>query len=210
MPDDSHRVVNLAALSFKEGRFDEALRLYQSARAAEGNTAKLSYNVALCYFRLREYAQALKVLQEVIERGAQEHPELSVGGAQDGVELRSVGNSAVLIKTRLIECFNLKARKTPASLAHAASSHPHFPLRRAARPHTRPLPTPLRIVSLHLRRRESTCSCATRTSQGTPSETCPRARRRRAHNNPICCSPCDPTQRPPPESFAPLKGLRRA
>lgn len=110
MPDDSHRVVNLAALAYKEGKFDEALRLYLLARQTEGSTPKLSYNVALCYFRLRDYTQALKALQEVIERGAQEHPELSVGGAQDGVELRSVGNSAVLIKTRLIECFNLKAR----------------------------------------------------------------------------------------------------
>lgn len=110
MPDDSHRVVNLAALSFREKRYDEALRLYELARKAEGNTPKLGYNVALCLFHLREYGRALKELQEVIDRAAAEHPELHVRSGNDGAEQRSVGNSALLIKTRLIECFNLKAR----------------------------------------------------------------------------------------------------
>ncbi|RYG52578.1 hypothetical protein EON66_09630 [archaeon] len=37
------------------------------------------------------------------------HPELSVGSATDGVEVRSVGNTQTLRDTALVEAFNLKA-----------------------------------------------------------------------------------------------------
>jgi len=46
---------------------------------------------------------------EIIERGVRSHPELSVGSATDGVEVRSVGNTPVLRETALVEAFNLKA-----------------------------------------------------------------------------------------------------
>lgn len=34
----------------------------------------LSYNIALCYYRMKQYALALKHIAEIIERGIREHP----------------------------------------------------------------------------------------------------------------------------------------
>lgn len=34
----------------------------------------LSYNIALCHYSLKNYAQAIKYIQEIIERGIREHP----------------------------------------------------------------------------------------------------------------------------------------
>lgn len=60
-------------------------------------------------YNAKQYGPALKHIAEIIERGVREHPELSVGSQADGVEVRSVGNSATLKETALIEAFNLKA-----------------------------------------------------------------------------------------------------
>lgn len=34
----------------------------------------LAYNIALCYYSLKQYASALKYIAEIIERGIREHP----------------------------------------------------------------------------------------------------------------------------------------
>ena len=68
-----------------------------------------SYNIALCFYQLRQYAQALKHIADIIERGIKEHPELSVGLTTEGIDVRSVGNTHLLHQTALIEAFNLKA-----------------------------------------------------------------------------------------------------
>lgn len=39
----------------------------------------LSYNIALCYYSLKNYPQALKYISEIIERGISEHPGKSTG-----------------------------------------------------------------------------------------------------------------------------------
>jgi tetratricopeptide repeat protein 30 len=65
--------------------------------------------VALCRYRLKQYSEAIKKLAEIIERGIREHPDLSVGMATEGIDVRSVGNTRVLHETALVEAFNLKA-----------------------------------------------------------------------------------------------------
>lgn len=87
----------------------EARAQYLDAMNTTGYQADLAYNVALCHYKERSYAAALKSIGEVIERGVREHPELSVGSNTDGIDVRSVGNSAVLAETCLVEAFNLKA-----------------------------------------------------------------------------------------------------
>ncbi|CAE7398662.1 Ttc30a2, partial [Symbiodinium microadriaticum] len=57
----------------------------------------------------KQYGPALRHIAEIIEKGVRSHPELSVGSNTDGMDVRSVGNSAVLKETCLIEAFNLKA-----------------------------------------------------------------------------------------------------
>lgn len=107
--DDPDTEVNLGCLLFKEGRYEEACAKFTTALQVEGYKPDLSYNIALCYYRLKQYALALKHIAEIIERGIREHPELSVGMTTEGIEVRSVGNTITLHETALIEAFNLKA-----------------------------------------------------------------------------------------------------
>jgi tetratricopeptide repeat protein 30 len=107
--EDPDVIINHAAIAFKEGNFENARNQYSEAINTMGYQADLAYNVALCYYREKQYGPALRNVADIIERGVRNHPELSVGSNTDGIEVRSVGNSAVLKETCLIEAFNLKA-----------------------------------------------------------------------------------------------------
>merc|ERR1719376_1462696 len=96
--EDPENIVNLGCLLYKEGQYEQAC--YR---------ANLSYNIALCHYRQKQYAPALKNIADVIERGIREHPELSVGMTTEGLDVRSVGNTTLLKETALVEAFNLKA-----------------------------------------------------------------------------------------------------
>lgn len=107
--DEPDVIINYAAISFKEGNFESARDQYTEALNTMGYQADLAYNIALCHYRLKQYGPALRTIAEIIDKGIRNHPELSVGTNTDGVDVRSVGNSAVLKETCLIEAFNLKA-----------------------------------------------------------------------------------------------------
>lgn len=107
--DDPDTEVNLGCLLFKEGHYQQACQKFQNAMQILGYRPDLSYNIALCYYSLKQYAPALKHIADIIERGIREHPELSVGMTTEGIDVRSVGNTLILHETALIEAFNLKA-----------------------------------------------------------------------------------------------------
>ncbi|KAJ1560162.1 Tetratricopeptide repeat protein 30A [Cladochytrium tenue] len=107
--DDVDTIVNQACLLYKECRFEEAVERYSEAIKIAGYQAELSYNLALCYYQLKQYVPALKAIADIIERGIRDHPELSVGMATEGIDVRSVGNTQALHETYLIEAFNLKS-----------------------------------------------------------------------------------------------------
>jgi len=108
-PDDPDTLVNSGCVLFKEGKHDLARQKFNEALSIIGYQPDLQYNIALCYYKTKQYGDSLRFLAEIIERGVREHPELSVGSNTDGIEVRSVGNSQVLKETALIEAFNLKA-----------------------------------------------------------------------------------------------------
>lgn len=107
--DDPDVIINYANVAFKEGKFEVARNQYTEAINSLGYQADLAYNIALCYYREKQYGPALRNISEIIEKGVRNHPELSVGSNTDGMDVRSVGNSLVLKETCLIEAFNLKA-----------------------------------------------------------------------------------------------------
>ncbi len=100
---------SLGCLLYKEGRYEEALAKFSAAQQVLGYDPHLSYNVALCHYRMKDLAPALKHIADIIERGIRDHPELSVGMQTEGIEVRSVGNTLMLHETALVEAFNLKA-----------------------------------------------------------------------------------------------------
>ena len=109
LPDDPEVVVANACVIFKEGKYEEARLKFQEALNTLGYQADITYNIALCYYQLKQYGPSLKHIAEIIEHGIREHPELSVGSNSEGIEVRSVGNTQTLRETALIEAFNLKA-----------------------------------------------------------------------------------------------------
>ncbi|XP_053323684.1 tetratricopeptide repeat protein 30A [Spea bombifrons] len=107
--DDPDSDINLGCLLYKEGQYEEACKKFITAMQVVGYKQDLSYNIALCYYSMKQYAPALKHIADIIERGIREHPELGVGMTTEGIDVRSVGNTLVLHDTALIEAFNLKA-----------------------------------------------------------------------------------------------------
>mmetsp|Transcript_23975 Transcript_23975/g.66602 ORF Transcript_23975/g.66602 Transcript_23975/m.66602 type:complete len:651 (-) Transcript_23975:113-2065(-) len=107
--EDPDVIVNTGCVLYKEDKFEEARKKFVEAVNLLGYQPDLAYNIALCYYRMKQFGPSLKHLAEIIERGVREHPELSVGSYTDGMEVRSVGNSQTLRETALVEAFNLKA-----------------------------------------------------------------------------------------------------
>ncbi|CAD6186166.1 unnamed protein product [Caenorhabditis auriculariae] len=120
--DDPDVVVNLACIEYKvmmsscrdvtndfqEGDYNAALAKFEHASSYSGYQPELAYSIALCHYRKKEYAKALKFIADIIDRGVKDHPELSVGMVTEGIDVGSVGNSLKLHETALIEAFNLK------------------------------------------------------------------------------------------------------
>uniref|UniRef100_A0A8C9SLE1 Tetratricopeptide repeat protein 30 n=1 Tax=Scleropages formosus TaxID=113540 RepID=A0A8C9SLE1_SCLFO len=132
-PDDPDYEVDLGCLLYKEGEYEDACKKFIGSMQIVGFRPDLAYNIALCYYSLKMYPQALKHIGEIIDRGIRDHPELSVGMTTEGIDVRSVGNTLVLHETALIEAFNLKAAieyqlKNCAHLAHPHLAHPHLEL----------------------------------------------------------------------------------
>ncbi|XP_074552833.1 intraflagellar transport protein 70A isoform X2 [Halichoeres trimaculatus] len=107
--EDPDYIHNMGCLLYQDGKHEEACKKFTSAMQVLGYVPALSYNIALCYYSLKNYNQALKYIAEIIERGIREHPELSVGMTTEGIDVHSVGNTLVLHQSALIEAFNLKA-----------------------------------------------------------------------------------------------------
>ncbi|KAG8006556.1 Tetratricopeptide repeat protein 30A [Nibea albiflora] len=105
--DDPDYIYNMGCLLYQDGKYEEACKKFMSAMQVLGYVPALSYNIALCYYNLKNYPQALKYIGEIIERGIKEHP--GIGMTTEGIDIHSVGNTLVLHQTSLIEAFNLKA-----------------------------------------------------------------------------------------------------
>jgi tetratricopeptide repeat protein 30 len=107
--DEADTVVAQGCVHIKEGDFDRALERFDAAMKIVGYQAELAYNVALCHYKTKQFGPAMKNIAEIIEKGVREHPELGIGSNTEGMDVRSVGNTAALRQTALIEAFNLKA-----------------------------------------------------------------------------------------------------
>ncbi|KAM3722090.1 Tetratricopeptide repeat protein 30A [Dirofilaria immitis] len=107
--DDPDTDNNLACLEYKEGNYEKALERFTIATNLHGYQPNLAYSIALCHYQMHNYTQAIKFIADIIDRGIQNHPELSIGMATEGMEVSSVGNTRLLHETSLIEACNLKA-----------------------------------------------------------------------------------------------------
>ncbi|XP_037081412.1 tetratricopeptide repeat protein 30A-like [Pollicipes pollicipes] len=72
--DDPDTAINQACLLFKDERYDEAATKFTHAQQVVGYMPHLSYNIALCHYKLKHYAPALKAIADIIQQGIQQYP----------------------------------------------------------------------------------------------------------------------------------------
>lgn len=61
-------------LLFKEDKIEAALERFKRAQKILGQKPEISYNIAVCYYRLKQYDISLKHIADIIEKGIKEHP----------------------------------------------------------------------------------------------------------------------------------------
>lgn len=81
--DDPDVLVLKGSLAYKEGDFEGAKKRFLEALNYSGGEPHIMYNLALCYYSTKQFQDSLKYIQEIIEKGITEHPELSVGTATE-------------------------------------------------------------------------------------------------------------------------------
>ena len=92
-PDSAEAVVAQGCILYKEEKYEDAKGKFQEALNSTGYQCDIAYNIALCYYKLKQLAPSLKHIADIIEKGVREHPELGVGSNSEGVEVKSVGNT---------------------------------------------------------------------------------------------------------------------
>merc|ERR1719487_1062553 len=108
-PEDPDKIIMDGCILWKEKNIETARQHFTDAINVLGYMPALAYNIALCYYSMKQYGQALRHIAEIIERGVRNHPELGVGTNSEELDVRSVGNTSILRDTALVEAFNLKA-----------------------------------------------------------------------------------------------------
>ncbi|EPZ31340.1 hypothetical protein O9G_000985 [Rozella allomycis CSF55] len=98
----------------KGGDYENAIRQYLDIIKIYDNEhhTDLLYNLALCYYEIRQYDLALKYITVIIEITVKNHPEYLIGvhiDTNNQEDLRYIENSESLHESRIIEACNLKA-----------------------------------------------------------------------------------------------------
>lgn len=108
-PDSAEAIVAQGCILYKEEKYEQAKDKFSEALQVSGYQCDIAYNIALCFYKMKQLAPSLKHIADIIEKGVREHPELGVGSNSEGVDVKTVGNTQTLKETALIEAFNLKA-----------------------------------------------------------------------------------------------------
>jgi len=67
-PDSSEAVVATGCMLFKEEKYEEARAKFQEALNTAGYQCDVAYNIALCYYKMKQLAPSLKHIADIIEK----------------------------------------------------------------------------------------------------------------------------------------------
>lgn len=73
-PDDSDVLITQACILFKEKKYEEARQKFAEAMNTLGYKPSIAYNIAVCFYYMKQHAQSRKYIIEIIEKGIKEHP----------------------------------------------------------------------------------------------------------------------------------------
>jgi tetratricopeptide repeat protein 30 len=105
--DDPETICAYACIDFREGKFVDALEKYSDVMNITGFECNVAYNIALCYYMLKRYNEAKEIVDKLIEKSLDQHPEFNVRNQE--CEQSFIRNSGTLQESFLIEAYNLKA-----------------------------------------------------------------------------------------------------
>ncbi|MES1910706.1 MAG: hypothetical protein MHM6MM_003251 [Cercozoa sp. M6MM] len=99
----------MGCFAFQQNEFVKARQCFAASLQLVGFQPSIAYNAALACFYTKEHSNAMQHLENIVTRGIVEHPELAVSAHKEKEQAHSVGNSAALKETALVEALNLKA-----------------------------------------------------------------------------------------------------
>ena len=109
LKDDPETTIASAAVEFKNGNFEDALKMFLVVSDTLGYHSDLAYDIALCYFKMEDYENALMLVEEIIKQGKCNHPDLFLNSNHYSDESKIGLNSVSLQESYIIEAYNLKA-----------------------------------------------------------------------------------------------------
>lgn len=69
LPDDPDTIVGLGAVLYKESAYEAAKNKFEAAMHQLSYQPELAYNIALCYYRMKQFGPAMKHVADIIEKG---------------------------------------------------------------------------------------------------------------------------------------------
>lgn len=92
-PESAEAIVAQGCILYKEEKYEQAKDKFSEALQVSGYQCDIAYNIALCFYKMKQLAPSLKHIADIIEKGVREHPELGVGSNSEGVDVKTVGNT---------------------------------------------------------------------------------------------------------------------
>lgn len=105
--EDENVMLDQAVVLFKEDRFEEALDKYMEIKRMHGFSAEVVYCIALCYYRLNRFTDALSFIDEIKNNCSRAHPELLRSLTGETVDIDVTGSRLIVQELYLVEAFNL-------------------------------------------------------------------------------------------------------
>lgn len=105
--EDEDVMVDTAIILFKEDRFEEALDKYMEIKRIHGFKPEIAYSIALCYYRMNRFNDAISYINEVKQNIMRSHPEYLRSIAGEAVDFDVAGSLQKIQDLYLVETFNL-------------------------------------------------------------------------------------------------------
>ncbi|XP_055389914.1 tetratricopeptide repeat protein 30 homolog [Condylostylus longicornis] len=111
-PQDSSDTANdEGCLLYQAEIYDGALKKFHSALQMGGFNPLIAYNIALCHYRMKQKAQSMNYISDIMERAIRNYPELGIGSQHvlETNDTRGNINLTTLSLSALTQALNLKA-----------------------------------------------------------------------------------------------------
>ena len=104
--EDEDVMIDQAVVLFKEDRFEEALEKYNEIKRIHGFLPEVAYCIALCYYRLNRFSDAIAAITEIKANCSRTNPELLRSITGD-IDFNLIGSAKKVQELFLVETFNL-------------------------------------------------------------------------------------------------------